>query len=232
MLTISAQTEKQPVALMTDSSSSPHYEKHDFSAVNAYVDGVSDAVFERARSARAARFATYAKYSALVIAALGLMALLVLWGLSFLKEPRVVTETKIVEKPVSFEPNIYITNPSVLDQTRNSAEQRVRESASEAGVSAEVFDFVIFREFPFGENGFSDVVVGMRYANNEDRTPSSQWCYVERNTSDVVAHTEKITLANKEGNQVVMTPINDQHARELGARLPTIRRAQNLCQFR
>ena len=141
-----------------------------------------------------------------------------LWGLSFLKEPRIVTETKIVEKPVSFEPNIYITNPSALDQTRNTAERRVRETASEVGISAEVFDFVIFREIPFEENGFSNVIVGMRYANNEGRTPSSQWCYVEKDTSSVVAHTEKITLANKEGNQVIETTITDQHAREFGSK--------------
>ena len=217
---------------MTDPSDAPQYEKHDFSAVNAYVDGVSHAVFERARSARAERFATYAKYTALVVVALGVLALLFLWGLSFLQEPRVVTETKIVEKPIAFRPNIYIDSSSPIERTRNVAQRRVKEVASEAGEAIDIFNFVIFREISFGESGFGDVIVGMSYANGEATSPTNQWCYVERDTSGVAALREKITLANKNRDKVVETPVLAQHARKLGTTVQTLVRAQNKCEFR
>lgn len=207
------------------------YEHHDFGAVNTYVDSVSGAVRERSRAARAGRFTTYAKYTALVLVALGVLSLLFMWGLSLLRDPKIVTDTRIVEKPVSFQPNIYITDPSAVDAVRAGAARRVGEAAEATGAPAQIFNYVIFRDIPFGESGLGNVTVGMRYKRTEDRLPSRQWCYVERETTALDAHTEQIYLATKEGDQVSRASLTDEHARRMSAPLDTLRAAQGLCRF-
>jgi hypothetical protein len=208
------------------------FESHDFSAVNAYADTVSSATLDRSRRNRATRFSTYAKYASLVIVAGGFAGLLILWGLSFLNDPRIVTETKIIEKPVSFEPNIYITNPNQLDRTRSNAEQRVSELATSTGSSPDLFDYVIFEEIKLQRGGLESIQIGMRYANSNDQIPSSQWCYVSKNTSSLLAHNEQVTLAVRDAKETSMTEITDEHALRLGVSTAILREAQKLCRFR
>lgn len=220
---------------MADTPHSPEYEHRNFSAVNAYVDGVSDAVRERVRASNARRFRIYAKYSALVIAALGLSVLLVLWGMSFLKEPKVVTETKIVEKPVAFKPIIHnnITNPSAFDATRSAAEKNIDELASGTGLPAAVFNYTIFRTIPFEKDGLQGVIVGMNFEKAGDHLPSYQYCYVVRSTSQIFGHSERVDLAGKRGDaSVVNAKLTSEHSRRLNVSLITLRSAQNRCEFK
>ena len=149
---------------------------------------------------------------------------------------RVVTETKIVEKPVSYKPTIIVGGEALsgeteIRKTKAAAEDRIEELSAGPQAEASVFDYVIFREIAFAEDGFSEITVGMRYASEADDAPSKQWCYMMKNygADDLRLW---IDLASKRNGNRIDYPITETQAQELGTTLPLLLRAQKLCQFR
>ncbi len=221
----------------------PTYTTQDYSAVNTYVEHLA----ARHRSAisirRAGVFATYAKWCAVLVVASGVTALLVLWGLSLLKEkpdPKIV-EPVIVDRPVT------INVPGLDSSLENNGNPEVQRQLSEirstiadvrAGSSVDtptteslrtVIDFVIFKEVQFSQAGLEEVVVGMRYQDSSSENPSTQRCYVNK-PNDSGAET-RVNLARKEGPQRIDDILTTAMAREIGAPLGVLKEAQSLCAF-
>lgn len=93
-----------------------------------------------------------------------------------------------------------------------------------------VIDFVIFQEIPFGQDGFEEVTVGMRFADSNDRSPSAQWCYLSKPVG--AEDTErKISLAVQEGGILIKGDVTPEMAREGATTQEVIKAAQKLCRF-
>ena len=207
--------------------------RHNYDGINSHVEGLNRYVRASVAEKGAGTFAVYAKWIAIMAVAGGAAGLLLMVGYSFLLEPkiRVVTETKVVEKPVSYQPTIIVGRKTPERDARQAAESRIDQIADSTQASRSVFNYVIFRTIPFGEGGLEEVVVGMRYDRSEDETPSSQWCYVEKGHA-VGGVGTKVSLAVKTGASRIDGEITNAHARELGTTRFILERAQRSCEFR
>ena len=207
--------------------------RHNFDAVNIHVQGFTRHVNALVAEKRAHNFSTYAKWSAIVALAFGGSALLVMAGFSLLKEPKIktVTETKVVEKPVAYQPTIIVESDSRERITQQEAGRRIDEIANDTGEQPSIFNYVIFRQLPFSVGGFDTIHVGMRYANAQDRVPSRQWCYVERYQTETGTG-RTVQLATKDGDHRHDTVLGEKHARELGTTRAILLQAQSQCVFR
>jgi len=213
---------------------------HDFTALNKHVEEVYHREHAITRSKYAHIFARYAMWSAIIIVAIGIAVFLMLWGYSLLSSPRIIETEVIVEKQVPFQPNIYVTiaQPRTLDtveQTNIAAQERIGDlqssqtSETEKSSPVAVFDYVIFKTIPFEEIGLKEINVGIRYANSTDKTPTKQWCYVERPNPNGTMLT--VFIADKEGDLLVTRDISKSAAREFGVSLELLERAQGMCAF-
>ena len=223
---------------MADGDSETLILRHNYEAVNSHIEGLNRYIDAEVSGRRAGTFATYAKWTALTFLALGGTAALVMLAYYLFVKPntRVVTETKIVEKPVSYKPTIIVGRDALageteITKTKTAAEGRIEELAVELQAGASVFNYVIFRKIPFAEDGFSQITVGMRYASESEDIPSEQWCYLLKGygAGDLKLW---IDLASKRNGNRIDHPITGTQAQELGTTLPLLRRAQTLCQFR
>jgi len=221
----------------------PTYTSQNFDAINDYIGHLANR--HRARSAlwKSDTFATYAKWSAVVVAAGGLAAFLVLFGLSLYKEK---PEPKIVS-PVIVDRDIVIKMPenasTVQPLRRTDADRRLDEikrsidevkgrkptGAPNTKPAKSVLNFVIFKNIEFSRSGINRVTVGMRYSDTTVKMPSYQWCYIEkRNLSGTKTH---LYLANKSATGRVNTIITLAEAREFRASLADLNAAQRECVF-
>ena len=219
------------------------YTTQDYSAVNEYVEHLA----ERHRAAVAIRradiFAVYAKWFAVLIAAAGVAALLVLWGMSLFKErpdPEIV-EPVIVDKPVTINippqsaPHQNSGDPEVQRQLREirSTIENIRGSTKSDSSPGDrprtVVDFVIFKEIKFQQAGIEDVVVGMSYEDSNSTSPNRQWCYVIKPNASGTA--TRVELAGKVGDHKTDDQLTVAKARGIGASLKTLTAAQRLCAF-
>lgn len=207
--------------------------RHNFDAVNTHVQGFTRHVNALVAEKRAHNFATYAKWTAIAALACGGAAFVAMAGYSLLKEPRIktVTETKVVEKPVAYQPTIIVESDSRERITQQEAGRRIDEIASDTGEQPSIFNYVIFRRVPFSADGFDTIHVGMRYTNAQDRVPSGQWCYVERYQRETGTR-RTVQLATKDGDRRHDTVLGEKHARELGTTRAILLQAQSQCVFR
>ena len=108
----------------------PTYTSQNFDAVNDYVAHLADRHRARSASWRSETFGTYAKWASAIIAAGGISAFLVLFGLSLLKEkpePRIVAPV-VVDRPVTINLPEGIGRPeqeSVVERRRRDAVSRI-----------------------------------------------------------------------------------------------------------
>ena len=225
---------------MSDSSP-PTYTTQDFSAVNDYVEHLAarhqTAISER----RANIFGTYAKWFAVLIAAIGVAALLTLWGMSLYKEkpePRII-EPVVVDRPVPV--------PLPQGDTRTGSDpeiQRQLESIRSTIASLQtdspvdplttdganmVIDFVIFKEVGFRRGDLEEVVVGMQFDDSNSEFPSSQWCYVMK--PNLSGTGTRVDLANKVGTERIDRIVTAAMGKELGVSISVLMEAQRLCAF-
>lgn len=222
------------------STEAPHeYVTHNFTAVNDHVDELTRRAYVVTSARRAEVFATYAKYGSLLAICLGIAGWLLFLGISTLTnpQPEVIEKDVVVEKTVSFKPNIYVTTSEggsfALDATRDAAKQviaKVLSEGAEQTSTSPVYDFVIFRDIPFVQDGFSHVNVGMRYDDTEATMPSSQWCYIERLQLNQTS--QKITLALKTEGDQTNIPMTTDIATSLLTSLDVLKAAQKSCIFR
>lgn len=212
--------------------------RHNYDAVNTHVEGLNRYIDAEVSRRRAGTFATYAKWTALTLLALGATAALTMLAYYLFVKPntRIVTETEIVEKPVSYKPTIIIDGNALrreteIMRTKSAAEGRIEELVVEPQTGTSVFNYVIFREVPFVEDGFSQITVGMRYASDAEDTPSEQWCYMIKNYG-VADLGLRIDLASKRNGNRIDHTITAAQAQELGTTLSLLLRARSQCQFR
>jgi hypothetical protein len=216
------------------------YVSHNFGALNRHIDEVvqRDRVLTGMR--RANVFSIYAKYGGLLALGLGVMALLVFWGISMLierPEPQIIEKEIVVKEPISLQPNIYVNSDRQADliaRERSDAERRAKEiggEVSENDVPRKiVVDYVLFRRTPFEAGGINKIVVGMKFKNAAANNPYHQWCYIENLQASGINKT--IQLGVKAEDHVTMQELTDETAREFGANLDIINKAQKLCVFR
>ena len=218
------------------------YTAHNFDAINRHIGEVYNRDHAITSARKAGVFSTYAKYGALLAVALGVMGLLLLWGLAdVLKpEPKVIEKEVVVEKPVEYKPVIHVHTP----ETPQDMPQKMKEAASEktkkmqnSAEAAEpqqdaiipVYNYVIFKRLRFNKGDIEHIVVGMRYEDSNSEVPSTQWCYVERPLND--GTTRKLQLATKLGDEPDYVSVRDEVASEMGTDAPTLVEAQSLCLF-
>ena len=212
--------------------------RHNYEAVNNHIEGLKRYIDAEVSRRRAGNFSTYAKWTGLTLLALGGTAVLVMLAYYLFVKPNtlVITETKIVEKPVSYKPTIIVGRDALrseteIKKTKAAAEGRIEELAIEPQTGASVFNYVIFREIPFSEDGFSQITIGMRYASEAEDAPSEQWCYLMKDYG-VADLGLRIDLASKRNDNRTDHTITRTQAQELGTTLPLLLRARSQCQFR
>jgi hypothetical protein len=215
------------------------YVTHDFSAVNAHVDELTRRARVVTSSRRAEVFGKYAVYGSGLAISLGIMGWLLFLGISKLTnpQPEVIEKEVVVEKPVSFKPNIYINTPNPenveVDKARDGARQRISEIPANEGLessSKSVFNFVIFNQIPFSQDEFEEVIVGMRYEDSKVETPTQQWCYIERQRPNRTS--QKATLAVWKQGVRENVNLSADMATSLSTNTEVLKTAQNLCVFR
>ena len=218
----------------------PSYTTQNFDAVNDYIGHLAARHHARTARWRSDTIGTYLKWGAVLIAAAGVAAFFVLWGLSLWRNE---TEIKIVE-PVVVDRDVTI----ILDERLRARDGRqegavepiVRQAekridALKAGGVIEptagrtVIDFVIFKNLDFNRDGLSTVVVGMKYKDASATEPSSQWCYV--NKGNLSGNVTRVDLADKIGDQLNYRDITLSQAREARTTVLTLKAAQRLCVF-
>ena len=219
---------------MADTRTLHDYTTHNFSAVNHHVDELSRRASVTTSARRADVFKTYAVYGALLAIGLGFGAWLILLGLAELFDPKpeIIEKEVVVERPVAFEPNIFITqqgnDAAAVDATRDEARSVVSNISAVKGSTT--YNFVIFKEVPFSKDGFSGITIGMKYNNSEEKLPSEQWCYIERSTGQNTRNT--IHLSRMDGRKRSDDVISQEDAAKMSSTTGTLLEAQALCNFR
>tara|TARA_R110000824_G_scaffold53887_2_gene148838 strand:+ start:1099 stop:1767 length:669 start_codon:yes stop_codon:yes gene_type:complete len=208
------------------------YVAHDYSAINSHVNGLSRLIDAKLAERKSSLFSVYAIYGSGFVVALGLATLLATWGISLLRDPKIVTAEKIVEKQVAFKPIINVTLPDEVDKVRGTAAQRMSVLQDGLGTAKSVFNFVIFRDILFKQDGFSSVVIGMRFKDQDSSSPDSQWCYIERGDFLAERSTDHVSLASKANGTVSYTQLTNAHASKLKTTLSVLKKAQGLCVFK
>lgn len=219
-----------------------YIDRYDSSAMDAAFREMAAREHEVVRADRAKTFGAYAKYIAPVIVAMGVTAFLVLWGLSLLNEkpdPVVIEKEVVVEKPVAYQPHIYIDGEAfrppqeVLKEAAKRVENHDHEAIGEGEETRTIYDYVIFKtiEFPDGTAyGFEDVIVAIKFVDSNTQQPEHQECFVQKVTGDEPT-AEKITLAIKQGDTQVDFDITEETTNNFGASVDVIHRAHSLCRF-
>ena len=211
-----------------------NYTTHDFSAVNHHVNELTKRSSVATSVRRTEIFKTYAIYGALLAVALGIGGWLILKGVAalFMPEPQIIEKEVVVEKPIAFEPNIYVSqqqpNSTAIDSVRDKARSvasRITNSENEPTVN-----FVIFKEIPFSKEGLSGVTIGMRYKDSNENLPSRQWCYTERFNSENTKVT--ISLAKVEDGDRTNVIFTQSDADKVFTSTKTLLEAQQVCSFR
>lgn len=225
-------------------TSPPESVRHDFSAVNSYVDAIQEKhTIENARR-RAGVFSTYALYGSGILIAAGIAAFLAMWGYSLLTEkpePKVIEVERIVERPTPFSPTIVVQGgvpgaaqgvdkaivQSATEKTQTM--QQAVDTSQPEGVRP-VFNFTIFKSIPFDPGGLGAVTVGMRYPDSSADEPEYQWCYVERAWENRVGEFVELAIKAPDG-LVQRMNLTEAKANRLATTVETLRQAQGLCIF-
>ncbi|MEQ8441470.1 MAG: hypothetical protein RIM33_02730 [Alphaproteobacteria bacterium] len=223
--------------------------QHDYSAVDEFVTHLGNRHRAQAANWNAQTWTHYAAWGALLIAALGVAAFFILWGVSLViekPEPMIIETERIIERPVSINPTIHVetTGPQgPLESIREEATARIGDLVTSdhgpatSGVGTEtlqdavpVYNYVIFRELDYQRGGALGVTVGMQYADSDSEKPAEQWCYIEFPTDDigVVSTIQLSAVSNGIRSDL---PVTNQMAREAGTSVSVLREAQMVCAF-
>jgi hypothetical protein len=180
----------------------PIYEVHDYSAVEEHIHRQSERK-ELANKARTnALFTSYLRHGSLGVVALGIFAFLLLFGVSFFKDGKVV----IVEKEVLVKgPNRLETAfPEDLKKTIPKAKELTNKLRKQNGNTKDkvdvTTDFVIFRRAESTVKGILTVNTGLNYRDSKQEYPFSQFCYILISKG---ADQIKVDLGNKSGRSRV-----------------------------
>ncbi len=219
---------------MPTKDQNPSNEIHDYSAVESYVRAQNErrelANQAIIKSASAHRL----KYVALVIASCGFAALLVLYGVSLLKEERVTPGVKkiTIQKSNYEDPSTQRLLVELEKSDKKSSPLNKKpglknnKSVDRTDVST---TFTIFKIVPSRLYGFKDVVTGHRYPNSQTKYPESQYCYVQVK-SDGLTNVE-MNLGEKKGHGVInWFPYILVSSHEISP--SQFKSAKNACQFK
>ena len=221
----------------------PTYTSQNFEAVNDYVGHLADRHRARSASWRSETFGTYAKWTSAIVAAGGISAFLVLFGLSLLKEkpePRIVAPV-VVDRPVTINLPEGIGRPnqeSEVDHLRREAVSRIDkikaprtapERPDSTPIAKTVIDYVMFKEISFGRSGINKVTVGMRYKDSSTKKPSRQWCYVSK--TNLSGSVTRVNLAAKIADRRTDYTLTLNEAREIRSTMADLKVAQRSCAF-
>jgi hypothetical protein len=173
--------------------------------------------------------------------ALGVAGLLILWGVKLLLNPRpeVIEKEVIVEKPVSINPNIYISpgqgfeRLQALNENARTQIEKFESKTKTAGDTAQsvktVYDYVLFKHIPFDRDGLQNIIIGMRFPESRAEKPSRQWCYVVKPTDTGVQN--RLTLSIVENGVRNDQPITRDMAQTMATDLNNLENARDLCVF-
>ena len=221
----------------------PTYTSQNFGAINDYIEHLANRHRARTSQWRSQTFAVYFMWVAILIATIGLVTFLVLWGLSLLKEkpePRIVAPV-VVDRPVTITlPKGYAVTNQVggteVQKQLNEISRRIDDFKSRKPDTAaplqpvkSVFNYVIFKKMSFNSAGITDVVIGMEYKNPQAELPENQWCYVTKPNSSGTS--TRVNLANKTGKSRANRTLSLTEAREMRVSLTDLKAAQRLCKF-
>ena len=235
---------------MSKKNKTPHYETHDYSAVESYLRSQSERRDLANQADAKAASAHRLKYVALVIVSCGFAALLVLYGVSLLNKERIREVEKVVEKIVPVEkvveklvPIETPNNEDPLTRKRleeleevyknlketNSLNKKPNPKNKKASNRPDVTTKLhIFRSIPSRIYGFDNVVTGHEYANSKTTYPERQYCYVEIKTDSV--RKSKMNLGHKSGHgSISWQPYTLASSHEISP--SQFKSAKNDCQF-
>ena len=203
------------------------YIRHNHELVDVFNRRVSNKI-------SAQKFKTLAIYSALLILAIGFSILLVYWGLSLYKNPKVVEVPVITERILEFSPNIILpdtmsTQTEVRD-TLGKISESISGSTGELGVQ-ETRRYTVFNNAEFSASGFGKVVTGWQYDPEDISFPVSQYCYIEQGVTSAGSE-KKFSL----GKQYGLAPVNfttstDWKVIDPNVDISILIDAQRLCKF-
>ena len=189
---------------------------HDYSAVHQYFERLNEVHHHRSNRFRINNLTMVMTYLSLLIASIGLATLLFLLGYSHLIKAQNTSnhkETKIIEEISS-----------------NKPEQIIIDESGESHIVVE--DFSKFTHVKTKINGKNiDVTTGKNYATEDQKYPSSQWCYFELPQDGKITDTT-VYLAKINGQGLRTNRVNTDLAKEISIPLHELEKAQKLCTFK
>tara|TARA_Y100000590_G_C15587720_1_gene964798 strand:+ start:14 stop:601 length:588 start_codon:yes stop_codon:yes gene_type:complete len=188
---------------------------HDYSAVHQYFERLNEVHHHRSNRFRINNLTMVMTYLSLLIASIGLATLLFLLGYSHLIKAQNTSnhkETKIIE-----------------EISGNKPEQIIIDESGESHIVVE--DFSKFTHVKTKINGKNiNVTTGKDYATEDQKYPSSQWCFFFLRDGKITDTT--VFLAKINGQGLRTNLVNTDLAKEISIPLHELEKAQKLCTFK
>lgn len=190
---------------MTDSR---EYLVHDYSILNRHVEEGAVRAQQISNYQRSLVWKNLLKWGAIFLVGVGVAAVLLAFAY------RILIGTMQVERR--------------LPMFEESAAKKAANSLTPEGIVVE--DFNKFTTIPFGRAGFSSVVIGRKYVDEYQQSPSSQWCYMQR-PDNIEGSAIKISLLEKKGDREIEIRLTQALADKHGISLADLHYAKSLCRF-
>jgi len=168
------------------------------------------------------------------------------------KEPVIVEREVVVPEPVIIEKEVAVVDTQIHEVDRLVYRDRLIVQAEQAqspetaisgametlarqeGLAPEEmddFEFIVFRDIPFGPvDGYDRVVIGSQFSA-PDTPPVRQWCYVSKDLPGQSAAGPRITLAELVDGGRRDLPITQDAAIQGLTSVETLQSAQAACAF-
>ena len=167
-------------------------------------------------------------------------------------DPVVVTREVVVKDPVIVEKEVPVVETKVHEVDRVVYRDRliveaepgqtsdaaiagaIQTLARQEGVAPDAmdaFEFIVFRDIPFGPaDGYDRVVIGSQFSA-PNTPPDRQWCYISKDLSGEGAAGPRVTLAELIDGERRDLPITAEAAAQGLTSMVTLRAAQTACEF-
>ena len=219
---------------MPKKTKSTSFVKSNFNPLNAHADGVVHNEEQLSRLKRFRADKVWVKNFAIVLLAVGILAIMLSYAFNRLTAPII----DIVEKPIYVEKPVYktvkIPDPqlSKIIEKPIYIEKIVKVPIQITKRDGSVSNFNFFNTREVNKEGISEVTVGARYESVNSPYPESQWCYATAANFKSTNFIPRLDIGSKTGiNSPIYRTFTSKDAEIFGAKLNVISNAKKYCEF-
>jgi len=239
----------------------PIYTDHNFKVLNAHVDGELSRTKQFQKYDNSLVWWSRAKSIALLILICAIALFLISYAYKYYKESQkkwlIEEEVSIILAQQQQEHDVLVQNlnneiislntdiielQNKLKELRSNVEEENIKNARERrdtikknnipSTSASRFEISQFVITPFNKDGILSVITGKKYANEKIFTPTSQWCYIQKNINNEKSSRQfYLAQTNEEGIIINGELINLKVLNELQTTQNILLEARKNCKF-